>query len=550
MPFPVENKKSVFTKPKDMRVGDGITITEDGHIFGYVADWNARLIGSGKKNTRPPRSRSGYTYANAFNYKTAEGEIVKTGVLAGAGGHHFNGSFKRCQDAYADVQNKIASVVYGEDKHGVWMSGAMCSHVDEATAQTVRSSGVSGHWERPAPGKALELLGSCLVNIPGFAQASPYVVAASATFTPSGGLVLAPVLDDGEDAKETGVEKLQKSFSILAPGNRITASAGLLLPVSGTLAALNTPTGDGRQVNSVVYDRLPLPLWYKNNQGGWGHDGAVIVGSLDTITENGTMLEFTGTIDEGLIGSEGAEAVAELGVMGVSMDGGPCDEGDVIYEYDEDGWPSLIIFENYNIAGATLTPGPAFTQTLGVAIGDEQNASAPLPTVGADVPTDDTATETADETIAASALSPGHLPMAERDATWDETTALANILELAGGDTVDFDIYQKAFLWVDDAAADDVASYKLPFADVIDGALTLIPEGVMAAAEALDGGSSGVADADVDAVKSNVTDLYAKMADEYDDDTIVTPWADDTEESVAASAASEITTIKLPIIWR
>lgn len=377
MAFPVNPKREFFNKPADLKPGYGTVVTEEGHIYGYLTPWQARLIGSGSKNTKPPRSKSGLAYANAFNTKCDDGTVIRTGVLAGKGGHHYKGNFKLSQEAYADIEHKVARVVYGEDKDGVWFSGALCSHVDEEMVEHIRSSGVSGHWERPAPGKGLELLGAVCVNIPGFAQASNHdCIAASATLTPTGGVVLTPTIE--EDTSERGGSdnsELPKEVlgHVLAAGNHITAAAGALVPVSGVLAALKTPTVDGRQVDNVQWDRLPMPLWYLNEQSGWGHLNAKIVGRIDDIRVEGNLVMFEGVIDEGLPGSEGAQAVADLNVLGISMDGCPDPESEVSYELDEYGWPEKVTFEMYNIHGGTLTPMPAFHETLGVTTDGSDN---------------------------------------------------------------------------------------------------------------------------------------------------------------------------------
>lgn len=402
MAFPINPDPKCFEKPAGLKPGHGITVEDDGHVYGYLTVWNARLIGSGRKNTKPPKSRNGYRYANAFNTKCSDDSIVRTGVIAGAGGHHFMGTFEASQKAYADVDTKIARVVYGEDKHGVWFTGALCSGVDEETVETIRSSGISGHWERPAQGGPLELLGSCLVNIPGFAQAADHRIAAAASFTPTGGIVLTDALDDTNPGSPGDVDL----SSVFGAGNRITAAAGVLVPVSGVLAALGTPTVDGRQVNDVSWDRLPQPLWYLDHQNCWGHEDAVIVGRIDEIVKDGALVRFTGVIEQGLEGSASAEAVANLNVLGISMDGVPAADVEVEYEFDEYGWPTKVTFPLYEIHGGTLTSMPAFHETLGVQVGGTAEV-APVgeEPVEDEVPVeDDTETE---DSVAASA-GPGY----------------------------------------------------------------------------------------------------------------------------------------------
>lgn len=415
MSYPVEPNPAFFQKPADLKPGYGTTVTDDGHVYGYLALFNARLIGSGARHKKPPRSRSQYAYANAYTTKCSDGSLVRTGVIAGDGGHRFADGFKPTQAAYADVSKKVANVVYGEDEHGVWFSGALCSHVDDATAQAMRSSGVSGHWERPAQGKPQELLGACLVNIPGFAQAADHRIVASASFTPTGGITIAPSMDSAPaEPPQTPPARHGDHSRVLAAGNALVAAASRLTPIGGTLAALGTPTVDGRQVNSVVWGDLPLPLWAMCQQGEWGHAGAKMVGRIDNISVNGGLVQFAGVVEEGL--GEDAEKVpmiADLGVLGISMDGKPSDEYDVIYEYDEDGWPTKVIFEQYEIFGATLTSEPAFKETMGVVAGGDGIMEPPSDSDEDEEPTDAVPSETEgsdedDEQPTAASGSPGY----------------------------------------------------------------------------------------------------------------------------------------------
>lgn len=413
MPYPVEPNPEFFKKPADLVPGYGTTVTDDGHVYGYLALFNARLIGSGARHKRPPRSRSGYAYANAYTTKCSDGSLVRTGVIAGDGGHRFANGFKPTQEAYADVSKKVANVVYGEDEHGVWFSGALAPHVDEATAQAMRSSGVSGHWERPQQGKPQELLGACLVNIPGFAQAAEHRIVASAAYTPTGGITIAPEVGEApepSDARTTPPTAPTGDFSrIMGAGNTLVAAASRLIPVSGVLAALGSPTVDGRQVNSVVWGDLPLPLWSLVDQGEWGHAGARMVGRITSITLDGALVRFTGEIEEGLgDDAEKVPLIADLGVLGISMDGMPSPDFDITYEYDEDGWPSKVIFEQYEIHGATLTGQPAFRETIGVTVGGDGELEPPADTPPAEpVPSEAESSDEDEEPVAASG-SPGY----------------------------------------------------------------------------------------------------------------------------------------------
>ena len=119
------------------------------------------------------------------------------------------------------------------------------------------------------------------------------------------------------------------------------------------------------------------------------------------------------------------------------------------------------------------------------------------------------------------------LPLADRDRPWDAAAANKRVQDYAGGaDNLDFAKYEKAFFYVDAENKELLESYKLQFADIIDGELTAIPRGIFAVAAVLQGGRGGVdiPQADQDAIKSKVSAYYDRMASEFDDDSIKAPF--------------------------
>lgn len=122
------------------------------------------------------------------------------------------------------------------------------------------------------------------------------------------------------------------------------------------------------------------------------------------------------------------------------------------------------------------------------------------------------------------------LSFADRDTNWDGAEAEENVRVWAGGGEdlaeTDWPEYRKAFFWYDADDPEKIESYKLGYADVVDGELIAIPRGIFAVAAALQGARGGVdipAD-DADEIKNQVSRYYAKMAEEFDDDSIIPPW--------------------------
>ncbi|HEU5046146.1 MAG TPA: hypothetical protein VFT75_18645 [Nocardioidaceae bacterium] len=134
--------------------------------------------------------------------------------------------------------------------------------------------------------------------------------------------------------------------------------------------------------------------------------------------------------------------------------------------------------------------------------------------------------------VQAGATTFGDLPLADRERSWSKSSADTAVRAWASSDgsgdadKMDWTKYRKAFFWYDSDNAELFGSYKLMFADVIDGTLTAIPRGVFAAAAVIQGSRGGVdiPSGDETSVKNTIAKYYTKMAKEFDDDTITPPW--------------------------
>jgi len=339
----------------------------------------------------------------------------------------------------------------------------------------------------------------------------------------------------------------------------------------GMLAPLDVSTGDGRRfLSSGVSSReLPLPLkWQRADTEG--HDNSVIVGSLERI-EYGTVAE---AIDAGWIDAkcikpskfandlraawgfgrmfddinpndmprlheDVAESMHLLGkkVIGPSVDTGSCeavialkgsDEALTEEQFDELFWGEgsedaelELLFTEYQIAAATLVSIPAFAECRPFQLFVEEAITAAVRKTGW-----------------------SDMPLAERDMAWDGTAAEKRVADNAGigGDNPDWGRYAQAFLYQDDAAnAETKGAYGFQIADMIDGTQRIVPRAVFAVAGVLQGarGGTNIPQADQDAMKVVVDGLYRRMAEEFQDDTITVPWAEETASIVSGLAAYE-----------
>jgi HK97 family phage prohead protease len=115
-----------------------------------------------------------------------------------------------------------------------------------------------------------------------------------------------------------------------------------------------------------------------------------------------------------------------------------------------------------------------------------------------------------------------NLPLAPRDRAWDRRAADRRWRALSDSGDEPSDSYWRAFLWWDVPNREDFGAYKLPIGDVVDGRLVAVPRGVFAAAARLEG--TDIPDADKERVRSQLARYYAKMREEFDDDSLVPPW--------------------------
>lgn len=325
---------------------------------------------------------------------------------------------------------------------------------------------------------------------------------------------------------------------------------GLLVPldrVSGDGRVLATPPGGHLRVRP-----LPLPLMYQDSTDV-GHKGAVLVGLTDRVW-----------LADGAVWGEGAFNLSDPRAAAVydKLAGGwhrwvSVTPDDYIKQYRVvdpagafttlpveaaqelgDGFRTVEVLPDWRLMGVTLVNEQSFPEAA-ITIAPTPVAAAAAAELDAGVEDDCAFVASSPATFAVTGDT--SLPIASRDRAWDGSAAKARIFAWAsGGDGgVDPAKVAKAFLYRDeDADPTTKAAYKLPFADVIDGQLRIVPRAVFAVASVLQGGRGGVAIPEGQAakVKQKVSGLYERMGERA-------PWeaetaaAEPVEEPVAITAA-------------
>jgi hypothetical protein len=212
-------------------------------------------------------------------------------------------------------------------------------------------------------------------------------------------------------------------------------------------------------------------------------------------TESGDAMPYTDMLG-------GERDAAEKGERGTFMDAPNYRLSNVQTEvcnrcehYTRDGWCS-----KFNFAAGHEYVCDAFMEgTIDHIMAGGNHGSSPATQEEADA-------ESAERAVSGNT----DLPLAPEDTAWGWDTDAANEVL---GDPADWERYAMAHLWVDTENPERRASYKLPFAKIVNGELHIVFRGVAAAMGALNGARGGVdlPDADRPKVYERITALYQRF---------------------------------------
>jgi hypothetical protein len=155
-----------FSDPK-LSLPTGITITDDGRIYGHAAQWGSCHIGQEGTCVQPPRENE-HAYYRTGEVKCEDGSRVAVGQITVGTGHaplHLGAA--PAAEHYDNTGSAVADVAVGNDAHGIWVAGAIRPGADPLRVYELQAAGqVSGDWRRI--GGQLRLVGLLAVNVPGF----------------------------------------------------------------------------------------------------------------------------------------------------------------------------------------------------------------------------------------------------------------------------------------------------------------------------------------------------------------------------------------------
>lgn len=157
---------SWFTNP-GLSVPVGITVTDQGRIYGHAAQWGECHVGFDDICVSPPYEDSHPHFMTGEivcddNTRVAVGQIT-----IGTGHAPLSYRASRAVEHYDNTGTVVADVAVGNDDVGIWVAGAVRPHAEVSRIYDLRASGrVSGDWRRI--GGELRLVGLLGVNVAGF----------------------------------------------------------------------------------------------------------------------------------------------------------------------------------------------------------------------------------------------------------------------------------------------------------------------------------------------------------------------------------------------
>lgn len=146
-----------------------VTITEDGHIFGHVADWKTCHMGFNQPGqcVQVSPSTNGYAYYLQGEVLTTDGPVA-TGPITLATGHA--GRLLGMRPALAHYDNTgtaVADVVCGDDAHGIWINGWVRPWISDEKRYELRAHPPSVDQRRNPNTGGMDLIAILSVNAPG-----------------------------------------------------------------------------------------------------------------------------------------------------------------------------------------------------------------------------------------------------------------------------------------------------------------------------------------------------------------------------------------------
>jgi hypothetical protein len=154
-----------FTNP-ELSEPTHLTVTDDGRVFGHIAEWTTCHIGYPGVCVTAPHSETDYAYYASKSVLLDDGSMARTGVISLGAGHADHQLGVRGAVAHYDSTSAaVADVSVGEDEWGIWCAGWIRPGTTDEQVIALRASDVSGDWREVAGHQ--EMVAALAVNVAG-----------------------------------------------------------------------------------------------------------------------------------------------------------------------------------------------------------------------------------------------------------------------------------------------------------------------------------------------------------------------------------------------
>lgn len=145
----------------------GLTVTDDGRVFGHGALWGSCHVGMPGACVNPPEELA-HDYYRLGEIRCADGSRVPVGQITLGTGHAPTSgvSWRGAAEHYDNTGAVVADVATGNDEHGIWVAGALRPGVTAGQVRELMGAKLSGDWRKI--GGKLRLVAFLAVNVPGF----------------------------------------------------------------------------------------------------------------------------------------------------------------------------------------------------------------------------------------------------------------------------------------------------------------------------------------------------------------------------------------------
>lgn len=170
-----------FDEPVDMSPHGEIRVNEDGRLWGYLAPASVSHRSFPGKHVRVPMGNVDYSGWQNKAWPVAEGHKIYVGVITMDCGHASTNpgdrSYTHRREHYDNSCSIAAHARIGENRHGVWVAGALAPWLDGERLGKIMSCSLSGDWathpDRPG---WKDFVAALTVPAPGFPNRVPPAV--------------------------------------------------------------------------------------------------------------------------------------------------------------------------------------------------------------------------------------------------------------------------------------------------------------------------------------------------------------------------------------